>query len=101
MFDYHWPGNIRELRNTIERIVLLEQGPELRAEHLPFAGGHDEAASIGKRIDQVLSVLRQSQAMHVFYLSNPKGEAGGGDTAALAPGGGDAMTRIARGGATP
>jgi DNA-binding NtrC family response regulator len=55
MFDYHWPGNIRELRNTIERIVLLEEGPELRADHLPFAGGRDEAASIGKRIDQLLS----------------------------------------------
>jgi len=55
MFDYHWPGNIRELRNSIERIVLLEEGPELKADHLPFAGGRDEQASIGKRIDQILS----------------------------------------------
>jgi transcriptional regulator with GAF, ATPase, and Fis domain len=55
MFDYHWPGNIRELRNTIERIVLLEQGPELKAEHLPFSGAQLEAASIGKRIDEILS----------------------------------------------
>jgi DNA-binding NtrC family response regulator len=55
MFDYHWPGNIRELRNSIERIVLLEDGPELKAEHLPFSGGRDEEASIGKRIDQILS----------------------------------------------
>jgi two-component system response regulator AtoC len=55
MFDYHWPGNIREVRNTIERIVLLEEGPELRGEHLPFAGAGLEEASIGKRIDQMLS----------------------------------------------
>ncbi len=55
MFDYHWPGNIRELRNTIERIVLLEEGPELRAEYLPFAGEGLEESTIGKRIDQILS----------------------------------------------
>jgi transcriptional regulator with GAF, ATPase, and Fis domain len=55
MFDYHWPGNIRELRNSIERIVLLEEGPELKSAHLPFSGAQHEEASIGKRIDQVLS----------------------------------------------
>jgi two-component system response regulator AtoC len=55
MFDYHWPGNIRELRNTVERIVLLEQGPELKAGYLPFAGAGLEDTTVGKRIDQVLS----------------------------------------------
>jgi DNA-binding NtrC family response regulator len=29
-----WPGNIRELRNVIERAVLLSVGGELRPEHL-------------------------------------------------------------------
>jgi two-component system response regulator AtoC len=33
--EYGWPGNVRELENLIERIVLLEDGPELRLEHLP------------------------------------------------------------------
>ena len=28
---YHWPGNIRELQNFIERSVILTRGPELRA----------------------------------------------------------------------
>ncbi len=55
MFDYHWPGNIRELKNSIERIVLLEEGPELKSDHLPFAGARQEEASMGKRVDQVLS----------------------------------------------
>jgi formate hydrogenlyase transcriptional activator len=27
---YHWPGNIRELENLIERSVILSQGPVLR-----------------------------------------------------------------------
>lgn len=33
---YSWPGNIRELRNTIERAVLLSSGEELKPEHLSF-----------------------------------------------------------------
>jgi len=31
-----WPGNIRELRHTIERIVLIEQGPLVLPEHVGF-----------------------------------------------------------------
>jgi DNA-binding NtrC family response regulator len=27
---YDWPGNIRELRNVVERSVILSNGPELR-----------------------------------------------------------------------
>jgi formate hydrogenlyase transcriptional activator len=27
---YHWPGNIRELENLIERSMILSQGPDLR-----------------------------------------------------------------------
>jgi formate hydrogenlyase transcriptional activator len=27
---YHWPGNIRELQNVIERAVIISTGPELR-----------------------------------------------------------------------
>jgi len=28
--DHHWPGNIRELQNVIERAVILSSGPVLR-----------------------------------------------------------------------
>lgn len=33
--SYHWPGNIRELENVIERIILLNQGPSIKALNLP------------------------------------------------------------------
>ncbi|RBW67423.1 sigma-54 interaction domain-containing protein [Bacillus taeanensis] len=29
LFDYRWPGNIRELRNLIERLVVLHEGSEI------------------------------------------------------------------------
>src|SRR5262245_60009640 len=32
---YGWPGNIRELRNAVERAMLLSEGDELRAEQFP------------------------------------------------------------------
>jgi two-component system, NtrC family, response regulator AtoC len=32
---YSWPGNIRELRNVMERALLLCEGSEITVEHLP------------------------------------------------------------------
>lgn len=32
---YPWPGNIRELRNVIERAIILCDGDEIRPQHLP------------------------------------------------------------------
>ncbi len=31
---YHWPGNIRELKNVLERAVLLAQGEQIQPQHL-------------------------------------------------------------------
>ncbi len=32
---YHWPGNARELRNTVERMAILTQGDDLDVESVP------------------------------------------------------------------
>jgi DNA-binding NtrC family response regulator len=34
--DYPWPGNLRELRNVLERAVLLADGPEIDRRDLRF-----------------------------------------------------------------
>ncbi len=38
LLSYPWPGNIREVRNTAERIVLLEKGDTIRGSHLACLG---------------------------------------------------------------
>jgi DNA-binding NtrC family response regulator len=37
MQAYHWPGNIRELRNCIERAVVLSQSPRIDAHELALS----------------------------------------------------------------
>jgi DNA-binding NtrC family response regulator len=46
MLAYDWPGNARELRNTIERaVVLCPDGALLDAAHLPAGFGKAQAAA--------------------------------------------------------
>ena len=61
LLRYHWPGNIRELRNIMERMVILAEDGLLEPRHLPpsfFAssiqdcpqqGGKETSARIGLR----------------------------------------------------
>ena len=49
-----WPGNVRQLRNTIERSVLLEEGTLLDAAQLHFDPGH---VTTGDQGDTLLAEL--------------------------------------------
>jgi DNA-binding NtrC family response regulator len=56
LLSYPWPGNIRELKNVVERVVLLENGPVMRREMLPFADYRPDEGTLGRRLDAILSV---------------------------------------------
>jgi len=52
---YEWPGNIRELRNCMERAVLLHEGEELTAEMMQIAGG---SMPLDEGVAEFLDVIR-------------------------------------------
>ncbi|MEY4070441.1 MAG: hypothetical protein RL721_1055 [Candidatus Eisenbacteria bacterium] len=55
--DYAWPGNIRELKNLMERTVLLENAERMDAGHLKLSGRArgPEEATLGQRVDEVVT----------------------------------------------
>jgi DNA-binding NtrC family response regulator len=50
--SYRWMGNVRELRNVIERASILEDGEYVTATHLPadMIGGHESRPSGGSGV---------------------------------------------------
>ena len=42
--EYPWIGNVRELKNVIERGVLIGKGPELKLQDLGIGGQHEKEA---------------------------------------------------------
>ena len=57
LLSYPWPGNIRELRNLFERIVLLNQGDRILATHLSAAIATSEARP-GSRLDSLREIIQ-------------------------------------------
>jgi DNA-binding NtrC family response regulator len=56
LLAYAWPGNIRELKNLMERTVLLENGPRVEVEMLKLGTGRAtrEVDSPTARLEQIL-----------------------------------------------
>jgi len=57
MVRYHWPGNIRQLENIVERMILLSEGTELHLHDLPAevrAGARDIEADVDTLKEQPL-----------------------------------------------
>jgi formate hydrogenlyase transcriptional activator len=55
---YHWPGNIRELQNLMERAVILSPGSVLR---VPLSGLQDRPARAANRIE----TLEDAERRHI------------------------------------
>jgi formate hydrogenlyase transcriptional activator len=64
LVNWHWPGNIRELENFIERAVILSTGPSLRApltevrEDSPEAAGSATLEQVER--EHIVRVLQES-----------------------------------------
>ncbi|MCV6577351.1 MAG: sigma-54-dependent Fis family transcriptional regulator [Cohaesibacter sp.] len=54
---YRWPGNVRQLQNTIRRLAVMYDGTMVEAEHFPDLLRQDE--SFERDLDDAICSLRQ------------------------------------------
>ena len=67
---YDWPGNIRELRNVLERATLLGRGSTLEPGHFVGLepGGEDEPSSAGNGNGDSRWSLRHNERAHIEHV---------------------------------
>ncbi|WP_191600366.1 sigma-54-dependent transcriptional regulator [Marinomonas algicola] len=63
--EYRWPGNIRELRNTIERLTILHAGETILPTHLP-----PEIASLSGTSVSTVSYIKPDEVKNDSSLAN-------------------------------
>lgn len=80
---YHWPGNIRELENVLERAVVLADSPRLTADHLPDSVKRRDAARVSAGLpDDDLSVKRHTAELERELIRRALERTGGNKTQA-------------------
>ncbi len=62
--EYAWPGNVRQLRNSIESAVVLGDGPEIRPEDLLLPTQHLQEGAKGKEAWEPIT-LESLERLHV------------------------------------
>lgn len=63
MLAHHWPGNVREVENVIERAVIFAEGRTIGVEDLPFAT-HGISDEVGEDLKEA---LRQFERQHLIH----------------------------------
>ncbi len=66
LLSYPWPGNIRELRNTVERIILLEKGDTIDRRHLAFLSEREEKVDFKPVIPPQGIVLEEIEKRYIL-----------------------------------
>ncbi|MCI0691830.1 sigma 54-interacting transcriptional regulator [candidate division KSB1 bacterium] len=76
LMRYHWPGNVREMANLLERAVILCDGSELQAEHIGITPQPLTS-------ETEISTLEETERLHILKaLKETNGVVGGQNGAA-------------------
>ena len=75
MVRYPWPGNIRELRNAIERGVILSPGPLVELDQLPAQIAHPAPVQVGTVDGASLEQMEADHIRHVLATTDTIDEA--------------------------
>jgi Sigma-54 interaction domain/Bacterial regulatory protein, Fis family len=67
--QYFWPGNIRELRNVLERAVLMAERNQLTAQHLQF----QNPIHSGQSMRNVTGTLKQMERAYINLVLQDEG----------------------------
>ena len=78
MMRYDWPGNIRELQNTIERVVALTKNEVIQVEDLllpveAFAGSSVVMMESDKRKSFIVTTLAEQEKIAIVDALNKYG----------------------------
>jgi two-component system response regulator HydG len=65
LLGYDWPGNIRELENTLTRAAILAQGSVISLEHLELG---DSVPAIGPVLESAGRTLEEVEKAHVSRI---------------------------------
>jgi PAS domain S-box-containing protein len=78
--EYTWPGNIRELRNVLERYLILHNGPVFRAK-IPAANGS------GSRVNHTMEEVERNHIVRVLRSTHGRirGKHGAAEILAMKP----------------
>ncbi len=73
LMAYHWPGNVREVENTIERAVLVCEGQVIHGHHLPPTLQTAEASGTTVRMSLAESVASYEKDLIQDALKSARG----------------------------
>lgn len=55
LIEYSWPGNIRELENFLERLLIFTEGDVIKPEHIYFENGRSKSEPVTHKLNDVLA----------------------------------------------
>lgn len=78
IMNYHWPGNIRQMENAVERALVMGNGKELKIEDLPIdmQDTKTETVEVGKSLQEAQDIFKKS------YVIKTLAQTGGNRTKA-------------------